>query len=875
MSLFSVLLALIGTADAANVVVPTQYGNLSEAVTVLASGALGGGAHTITVLQDGEYVEPGLVDIGGMDVTITGTGAGNTIIRSTNGGTGVFRVTSGRLVLDAMTVTGDVGPAGTGSGIDGSTCGFPDDLSGVEAFNATVEIIDSEFRCFFSQGPGAAINSENSALDVTGSTFDQNIAFGNGGHIFANGNVLAPPTVTVTDNNFVYGVTLAAGGAVSLGNVAAHVSDNDFRYNDSVTKGGAVHVNSGGSGTVELWNNLFLENMSLALIGYNIFDAVGNDDTGDQLAGEVNFAFLTGEGGGAYIESESVDVWANLFCGNIADDGAGLNVQDPISDSTIENNVFNDNWSLHYGGGAYLRADSDIQTPAVWNNTFYGNSAGQSPPGFETEIYVYGAGGGMMSDGAVLDFHNNIVAEQFFGGGVTGVHGADYIIGDPLMMQNNLWYGNCETDGCDPLTPDDNLHLAGDYAQHALNATNIRGEDPFPTYAGIGELDCYPDAFYARWGTASIDAGDDTDPSWRDIDQSTNDIGFTGGSRAPVLDRDNDGYKNTLDCNDINAFVNPGEPEICDDVDNNCDGQVNEGFIDVWYWDGDGDGYGSDVPIPGVVDVPVVVGCAQPAGYVAEGGDCDDADPAINPGAAEICDKADNDCNDIIDDEDVLPFIQYFEDADGDNFGDSNVQVSDCQPPAGYIEFGGDCDDTNDAINPNGAEVCNGEDDDCNGIPDDDASDAQEWYVDSDGDTYGSGVPTISCDAPGTGSFVNSGGDCVEGNADINPGAVEICDDLDNDCDGGIDVNPADGNKYYFDLDGDGLVDQATEVITCDDVAPEGMVEQAKGTEFDCDDADEFNACASECGCSVSAGPTGGAWLLALASLLVMRRRKA
>ncbi|MCB0763740.1 MAG: S8 family serine peptidase, partial [Flavobacteriales bacterium] len=85
--------------------------------------------------------------------------------------------------------------------------------------------------------------------------------------------------------------------------------------------------------------------------------------------------------------------------------------------------------------------------------------------------------------------------------------------------------------------------------------------------------------------------------------------------------------------------LGPVEPEVCDGIDNDCDGIVDNDF--VWYTDGDGDGFGAVGS--------EVVQCAQPPGTVAVGGDCNDSDPAIFPGANEVCDGQDNDCNGVVD----------------------------------------------------------------------------------------------------------------------------------------------------------------------------------------------------------------------------------
>lgn len=131
-------------------------------------------------------------------------------------------------------------------------------------------------------------------------------------------------------------------------------------------------------------------------------------------------------------------------------------------------------------------------------------------------------------------------------------------------------------------------------------------------------------------------------------------------------DADGDGYGNAAvtttactaptgfvadntDCNDANSGVNPGAAEICNDLDENCNGLIDEGIpTSTWYGDADGDGFG-DAAVS-------VVDCAAPAGYVADNTDCNDADNGTYPGATEVCDGADNDCDGSTD-EDLITAV--------------------------------------------------------------------------------------------------------------------------------------------------------------------------------------------------------------------------
>lgn len=160
-----------------------------------------------------------------------------------------------------------------------------------------------------------------------------------------------------------------------------------------------------------------------------------------------------------------------------------------------------------------------------------------------------------------------------------------------------------------------------------------------------------------------------------------------------ALDNDSDTYDNTVDCNDSDPAINPGATEICDGLDNNCDGNTDEGItLNTYYLDFDTDGYGTvDSSITSCVLV-------APVGYSANSSDCNDSNIAINPGIAEICDGIDNNCAGGVDE--GLTLNTYYQDLDADNYGNPAVSVSDCAAPIGYVSNNGDCDDNNILINP-------------------------------------------------------------------------------------------------------------------------------------------------------------------------------
>ncbi len=284
----------------------------------------------------------------------------------------------------------------------------------------------------------------------------------------------------------------------------------------------------------------------------------------------------------------------------------------------------------------------------------------------------------------------------------------------------------------------------------------------------------------------------------------------------------------TGDCDDSSADASPDGAEVCDGLDNDCDGTTDgadAADVTEWYIDADGDGWGS-------ADTSESA-CDAPSGYTDNDDDCDDTSADAAPGGLEVCDGLDNDCDGAADGADALDAVTWYGDSDGDGFGDEDDAADGCDAPSGYVASDEDCDDTNADSSPNGVEVCDGIDNDCSGdVDEDSAVDAATWYIDHDGDGYGSADFTaVACDAP-TGYIADST-DCDDLNADAYPGGTEICDGADNDCDGTTDgADAVDLSAWYIDADEDGWGSADTSELACE--APSGYVE----TSDDCDDTD-------------------------------------
>ncbi len=211
------------------------------------------------------------------------------------------------------------------------------------------------------------------------------------------------------------------------------------------------------------------------------------------------------------------------------------------------------------------------------------------------------------------------------------------------------------------------------------------------------------------------------------------------------------------------------------------------------------------------------------------GEDCDDTSIYIHPGAAEFCDGVDQDCDGLTDDEPVNGSPWYI-DEDGDGYGTGEEEMA-CAALPGTVGNNEDCDDSSGGIHPGATELCNGWDDDCDGVVDTDAEALATWYIDYDGDGYGSNAYTVTACSPPLG-YVDNASDCDDTDSGASPAASEHCNGWDDDCDGTIDeADAVDATVWNQDSDGDGWGNHSVSLTACE--APFGYVDD----DNDCNDA--------------------------------------
>ena len=278
---------------------------------------------------------------------------------------------------------------------------------------------------------------------------------------------------------------------------------------------------------------------------------------------------------------------------------------------------------------------------------------------------------------------------------------------------------------------------------------------------------------------------DDCDGVWVCWHDQDND-GYISGATTVVSTDDDcndpgeaDEAAPTGECNDLDASIHPGATDVvADGIDSDCDG------TETCLADADGDGY-ADLAGATVESVDADCDDLGEADLGAPQTDCDDTHDTVRPGASEICDGMDNDCDGVTDPDTSVGVQTWYADADGDGFGDPAAVLIACDLPSGHTTDASDCDDASAGVYPGATETCDGIDNDCDGLIDPEtATDASVWFADSDADGFGDPASSaVACEAPP--GHIADNTDCDDDNKLAYPGAEEWENDgVDQDCDG-------------------------------------------------------------------------------------------
>jgi hypothetical protein len=530
------------------------------------------------------------------------------------------------------TITGCVAPSGGGLYADASTLLL-------EAVTVS--------SCQATGGFGGGVGTHGSSLVARGVLFQDNLAFDpigdphyqalGGGLFMGSGATLTLQGCTFLGNEAIsLGAEAGRGGAVRLWQTEALVEGCTFEGNVSTEYGSAL---AAASSTLVL---------SSSALRSNVVD--------ETLEGPSH-------GGAVFCDELSgCEVTRSWFEGNVAGDGGAVS---SIGALTVTTSMFCANEATDDAGAV------DV-----------GNAAGAVPVELSGNVFALNraaAQGGavVVAGGLQKVHHNHIVGNE---GGTAGAVGATTLsVAEGLEVVGNLVAENTSAEG--PVLQIEAVPFREDYdwlyqnlpssAAFVLGAGTGEGE---PALLGLVSS-CDVSGLQLAADSPLVDA---SDPAVLDTDGTRADIGAFGGPYGDVsafLDEDGDGVVSMLDCSE-QAAVHPGALEVCNGVDDDCDGLVDaqeQASDAAWlYPDSDGDGAGAGTER--------TWGCPA-EGWASAADDCDDSDP------------------------DVTGPVTWYQDADGDGWGDEASAEAGCAPPEGAVLVAGDCDDGDAAV----ASDCEGE----------------------------------------------------------------------------------------------------------------------------------------------------------------------
>ena len=707
------------------------------------------------------------------DVTVTG---GDAIASGWGNGGGLHTDPGSVTVCERCTFEGNTGSRG----------------GGVYTHGGRVILLDSVLCDNHSVGDdgGGLHTRDNATLSVYRTAFVRNTSTSQGGGAYLEG---AGPHV-ITNSVFLENEAAFDSAAVHvdeqldlrntivLGHQTTKAHDND---NERNTGGFNLYFDNLDDVDEPQPTDLFGVDPLLADRGTRgLFDLTPRSGSpaigaGDPEVGEPRDIGLTG-GPSAPIDLDDDGFFASFDCDDANDDVFPGAVESCNAiDDDCDGNVPSDEVDADGDGYYICEGDCDDSRDAV-------------NPGVSIDDSDVGDGVDADCSGADECFDD----ADSDGYGVSGIYidelngvcidiAGDCDDSDSSAYPGQQWYVDCDQDG-DPVS----AAVTACSASEAVSAACPGGTGEASTSAGS---DC--DDTDSAVSSIALEICDGIDNDC-DGDTDDDDASITGQTTA-YIDGDSDGWgdvqviscsppSNAIaqsgDCNDGDANVNPDADEVCNTIDDDCDGDIDDadsGLINApsWYDDGDSDGWG---------DTALGTACVQPVGSVSTPGDCDDSVASTHPTAPELCNGVDDDCNAQIDD--GVTDVDWYLDADGDGAGDagSAVVLTDCADPGpGYSATNDDCDDGDDQVGPDAADdQCDGVDDNCDGVADDEAGSnfANVLYNDADQDGFGAGgLVGFGCPSA---SLSSTDDDCDDTESTTNPGAPEICNDgVNNDCD--------------------------------------------------------------------------------------------
>ncbi|MFM2163323.1 MAG: hypothetical protein RLZZ383_2835, partial [Pseudomonadota bacterium] len=724
--------ALLTDASAATLAVgPTRpLATLTEAVAVAADG-------DILTLDPGTYDDA--VTLVGRTLTISALGA----VTWRAADAELLRVEGGTVVVLGVTFAADGARAITAT--QGASVRIVNSrIAGNDRANATWE-------------GAAAAALDGAALAFDNCDFENNLAYGAslGGHLYADN-----ATLEVEDATFASGGATEGGAIACTRSAACTVTRADFTTHGAALDGGVFFVD---------------QDATLTATAVTVTDAAAGRDGGAVFADAAGAVVLDDvtfvdaravEAGGALRLNNVVEARFNGVhlrstsarrAGGIALDAVALATG---SDWTVcDSEAGGEGGALRVTGAGTTQLDHLVVLDTRATGTRANGEGGAiwvDAPGGDVSLEHADLldGSATAAGGSVRINRGTLTGRHILWGWTTGGTAVSAATGTTVGLDWSAWWSNA----------------AGDVAGTTRGVHAVQADPALVAYRRNGV--CDDDDLRLSPTSPLRDGGD---PATTDPDGSVADIGATGGlgARADLwVDGDSDGTVFAYDCDDTTSAVRPGATEICNGVDDDCDGDVDSAGVvgaPTWYRDRDRDGFGADAS--------AVVACDPPGNTVPAAGDCDDNDDAVFPGAEEVCNDVDDNCDGSTDGADARGRLQWYRDDDDDGHGNPAASIGACDKPDGYVLSDRDCDDRDPLISPDGTETCDGRDEDCDEAVDEDAEGASPWFLDADGDGWGSdaATPIVACTQPA--GAVRDAGDCDDADATFSPRATESCAD--------------------------------------------------------------------------------------------------